>query len=314
MTAKIGFIGLGSMGSPIARRLVEGGFRLVVFDVRADVVESQVGNGIRRASSVQDVADQCEIVFTCLPDISSTRAVAVGPSGIGQGRRVRLLVNLGTTGSPLSREIEAALSQRSIVMLDAPMSGGVRGATLGTLSVMCSGPREAFQSVEKALGCFGSKVVFVGTATGVAQTMKLANNLISLGAFLLTGEALAMGVKAGLDPNVMLDVINAGTGRNTATTDKFPRHVLTRSFALGATTEVAAKDVRLAIAEAEALGVPVWVGNMVHQFFTFALSQGEGPKDYTRLVELVEHWAGIEIRGGDSAASGRTSAESAVHS
>jgi 3-hydroxyisobutyrate dehydrogenase-like beta-hydroxyacid dehydrogenase len=297
MTASIGFIGLGSMGLPMSRRLLERGYAVTIFDVRQDAFKTLMPLGGKPAASVREVADQCEIVFVCLPENAICREVTLGADGVVTGKTVRLLVNLGTHGSPLSQEMAAAFAKRSVVMIDAPVSGGIRGAAQGTLSVMVSGPRDAFGEIEPMLKCFGTSVLHLGEKVGVAQTMKLANNLISLGTFLLAAEAMTMGVKAGLDPEVMLDVINAGTGRSVVTTDKFPRHILTRTFAFGASTKVAAKDVRLAVAEAESLGVPVWVGDMVDQFFTFALTQGSGPKDFSTLVQLVEGWAGVEIKG-----------------
>jgi 3-hydroxyisobutyrate dehydrogenase-like beta-hydroxyacid dehydrogenase len=300
MTVSLGFVGLGSMGLPLTRRLLEQRHSVTVFDIKPENIKALVEKGATPATSVREVADRCDIVFGCLPNNASCRAVAIGPGGVIEGNRTKLFVNLGTTGSPLSQEIAKALGKKSIDTIDAPVTGGVRGATLGTLAVMVSGSKTVFTEIEPVLKCFGSSVTFVGEKIGVAQTMKLANNLISLGVFVLTAEAMTMGVKAGLDPADMLEVINAGTGRNSASVDKFPRYILTRSFNLGSTTEVAGKDIRLAVAEAESLGVPVWVGNVVNQFFTFALSQGKGPEDYTRLVELLEQWTGVEIRSSDT--------------
>lgn len=299
MSEVVGFVGLGSMGAHMARRLVEAGHDVLVFDLKPEAVAAAAAQGARVADSVRAVADGADIVFASLPDNDACRAVAIGPGGIVEGGRVRIFVNLGTSGSALSRELAARFGEKSIAFVDAPVTGGMRGARDGTLTIMASGPQAAFERVEPLLGHLGAHIFFVGEIVGGAQTMKLANNMLSLTAFVVTGEALAMGVKAGLDPKLMLDILNVGTGRNTATSDKYPRYILTRNFDLGSTTDVAAKDIKLAVAEAEDFGVPVGVGGATRQYFMFALSQGDGPKDYTRIVEHLENWTNTKLSSSD---------------
>lgn len=307
MAASIGFIGLGAMGAPMVRRLLMHGYQVTVFDLKAESLAALVADGAKSAASVHSVADQCDIVFISLPNNPACQAVALEPNGLIAGGKMRLLVNLGTHGSQLSREIAKAFSDKSVRVLDAPVTGGAKGAAQGTLTVMVSGPRPSFDDIEPLLKCIGTRIVFVGESIGSAQTMKLANNLLSLSAFILTAEAMALGMKGGLDPEVMLEVINSGTGRNTATSDKFPRVVLNRKFNLGATTAGAARDIALGIQEAEALGVPLWLGSATHQFFSFALSQGDGPNDYSTLVKYQERWTGVEMRLMSAASNDRAS-------
>lgn len=295
MAASLGFIGVGAMGLPMASRLVDAGHAVLVFDVRPQGVDALVARGATSGRSARDVADQCEIVFASLPSNDACEHVVLGTDGVVAGAAMRTFVNLGTHGSQLSRTIADALAARSIVSIDAPVTGGVVGARAGTLTIIVSGPEAVFRRIEPLLACMGGNVFYVGDIVGGAQTMKLANNLLSLAAFVLTGEALAMGVKAGLDPSLMLDVINKGTGRNTATSDKFPRVVLSRTFDLGATTAGAARDIALGLEEAASLGVPMWVSSTVAQFFAFAMSQGEAKQDYSTLVRHFERWAGVEI-------------------
>jgi 3-hydroxyisobutyrate dehydrogenase-like beta-hydroxyacid dehydrogenase len=222
---QIGFIGLGNMGFPMARRLIEARHHLVVFDQRKQTMDKLVALGAQAASSPKDVADRVETVMASLPSLQASLDVATGKDGVIEGKRVRRFVDLSTVGSHMAVRIHDLLAKRNLVQLDSPVSGGVGGAEKGTLAVMVSGPRDDFEAVRGALDVIG-KVFFIGEKPGSAQTMKLANNLLSATAVVATSEAVVMGVKAGLDPAVMIDVINAGSGMNTASRDKFPRSIL----------------------------------------------------------------------------------------
>src|ERR1700675_3528635 len=226
---EIGFIGLGKMGFPMARRLVEAGHQLIVFDQRKEAVDRLVALGAKAASSPKDVADRAETVLASLPSLQASLEVATGTGGVIEGKRVKRFVDLSTVGSHMAVRIHDLLAKRNIVQLDSPVSGGVGGAEKGTLAVMVSGPRADFDAVKPALGVIG-KVFFIGEKPGSGQTMELANNFLSATAVAATSEAVVMCVKAGLDPAVMIDVINSGSGLNTASRDKFPRAVLPRSF------------------------------------------------------------------------------------
>src|SRR5579859_629781 len=228
----IGFIGLGRMGFPMARRLIEAGHNLVAYDTRREAVEKLVALGATAATSPKDVADKVETVMASLPSLDISLNVATGKDGVIEGSRVKRLVDLSTTGSQMAVRIHDALKQRNIVQIDSPVSGGVAGAEKGTLAVMVSGPRAEFDLLKPALDVIG-KVFFISEKPGAGQTMKLANNYLSATAMVATSEAVVMGVKAGLDPKVMIDVINAGSGLNTASRDKFPRSVLPRTFLFG---------------------------------------------------------------------------------
>src|SRR6202043_2305082 len=158
-----------------------------------------------------------------------------GENGVSEGKRVKRFVDLSTVGSHMAARIFDSLAKRNIVQLDSPVSGGVGGAEKGTLAVMVSGPKADFESLKPVLDVIG-KVFFIGEKPGSAQTMKLANNFLSATAIVATSEAVVMGVKAGLDPAIMIDVINSGSGMNTASRDKFPRSVLPRTFDFGFAT------------------------------------------------------------------------------
>ena len=301
MSEVFGFIGLGNMGGPMARRLIAAGHQLVVHDPNVAAVEALVALGAQAAPSPAAVADRTDTVFASLPVPAIVEKVVLGENGLVGGNKIRRFVDLSTTGATTSTRIAAALGERDIVHLDSPVSGGVAGAQKGTLAVMVSGPRADFDALKPALDQIG-KVFFIGEAAGLAQTMKLANNLLSATALAATAEAVVMGVKAGIDPAIMIDVINAGSGRNSASQDKFPRAILPRTFDFGFATALMYKDLRLCMEEAEAIGVQMWVGNAVKQLWQLANSQIGPNSDFTQIVEVPERWAGVEVRAAAPAA------------
>jgi 3-hydroxyisobutyrate dehydrogenase-like beta-hydroxyacid dehydrogenase len=290
----LGFIGLGQMGFHMARRLIEAGHRLVVLDQRPEAVGRLTALGARQCASPRDMADEVDTILASLPTPDVVLAVATGRNGVIEGKRVRRFIDLSTTGAVMAKRIFDALKARGSVQIDSPVSGGVTGAAKGTLAVMVSGPREEVKTVEPALSVLG-KVFFISERPGAGQTMKLCNNFLSAAAMTATSEAMVMGVKAGLDPRLMLDVINAGSGRNTATEDKFGRVVLPRLFNLGFTTGLMTKDVKLCLAEAEALGVPMEVGEAVSRMLQLACDEIGPDKDLTTVIQTVERRAGVEV-------------------
>lgn len=290
----IGFIGLGNMGQPMARRLIEAGHGLIVYDTRNDAVAPLVALGAQLASSPADVADRVETVMASLPTPQIVAKVATGEGGVIHGKRVKRFIDLSTTGARAAADIAAQLAAGNIVQIDSPVSGGVGGAKKGTLAVMVSGPQEHIDLVKDALSVFG-KVFVVGAKPGMAQTMKLANNFLSATAMAATAEAVAMGVKAGLDAAVMIDVINAGSGRTTASDGKFPKAILPRTFNYGFGTALMLKDVRLCVEEAKALDAPHEVMSTVLDQWEATNSEFGGESDFTVIVQMIERRAGVII-------------------
>lgn len=237
----IGFIGLGNMGLPIACRLAEAGHRVVVFDIRAAVVDDAVEEGAEAAGSAADVADRVATVMASLPTPQASVEV-VGAVAARSG--IRRFVDFSTVGSHTAQRNSALLASHGVAALDSPVSGGVHAAQAGTLAVMVSGPRSEFDECGPAFDAIG-RATYISAKPGAAQTMKLVNNLIAASSLAVTAEALAMGVKAGLDAQTMIDVLNAGSGGTHASRDKFPRAVLPRTFDYGFATGLMVKDVRL---------------------------------------------------------------------
>ncbi|MGY3693251.1 3-hydroxyisobutyrate dehydrogenase-like beta-hydroxyacid dehydrogenase [Bradyrhizobium sp. USDA 3240] len=294
---EIGFIGLGKMGFPMARRLIEAGHRLTVFDTSKEALDRLVALGAATATSPKDIADRVETVMASLPSLQASLEVATGAGGVIEGKRVRRFIDLSTVGSQMAVKIHDLLAKKNIVQIDSPVSGGVSGAEKGTLAVMVSGPRADFELVKAALDVIG-KVFFIGIKPGSGQTMKLANNFLSATAMVATSEAVVMGVKSGLDPAVMIDVINAGSGMNTASRDKFPRSVLPRSFDFGFATGLMVKDVRLAVEEMRSLGLSMEVAEAVGRLWEVII-RDEGPdSDFTAAIKPIEKAAGVIVGGG----------------
>jgi 3-hydroxyisobutyrate dehydrogenase-like beta-hydroxyacid dehydrogenase len=293
---QLGFVGVGRMGGPMASRLLDAGHSLCVFDTNAEAVGSLVARGATSAGSAAEVASQAEIVFMSLPTPPIVQSVSLGEGGVLRGSRVKTLIDLSTTGPSVAGVVARAAGERAVAWVDSPVSGGVTGARAGTLAVMVSCAKATFDDIDPILKTFG-KTFYVGDKPGLAQIAKLANNLLAAAALVVSSEAVAMGVKAGLDARVLIDIINAGSGRNSATQDKFPRSILPRTFDFGFATGLSYKDVRLCVDEAEALGVPMVAGAAVRQMLAITQAKFGADSDFTSIAKVVEEWAGVEIKG-----------------
>ena len=290
-----GFVGVGKMGTPMSTRLLAAGKKVCVYDRDEQAIAGMVKAGAQRSASAAAVASTAETVFLSLPNPTIVESVALGKLGVIEGTKVKRVVDFSTIGPRTAGIVAKALGERGIAYVDAPVSGGLAGARNGTLAVMVSCPKPIYTELESVLKTFG-KVFHLGESAGQAQTMKLANNLLAAAALAVSSEAMVMGVKAGLDPKVMLDVINAGSGRNSATQDKFPRSVLPGTFDFGFATGLSYKDVRLCIDEAESLGVPMVVGAAVRQMLAVTNALYGADSDFTSICRVVETWAGVEVR------------------
>ncbi|HZI81389.1 MAG TPA: NAD(P)-dependent oxidoreductase [Vicinamibacterales bacterium] len=292
--ALLGFVGVGRMGGPMASRLLDAGHSLVIFDTNAAVMKPLADRGVTIAASPAEVASKAEVVFLSLPTPPVLQAVAI--DGVLNGTAVKTMIDLSTTGPSVAKVVARAAADKGVAWVDSPVSGGITGATKGTLAVMVSCPKAVFEQVDPLLKVFG-KTFHVGEKPGLAQIAKLANNLLAASAIVLTSEAVVMGVKAGLDAKVLIDIINAGSGRNSASQDKFPKAILPRTFDFGFATGLSYKDVRLCLEESEALGVPMVAGAAVRQMLAITNARFGPDSDFTCIAKVVEEWAGVEIKG-----------------
>jgi 3-hydroxyisobutyrate dehydrogenase-like beta-hydroxyacid dehydrogenase len=291
---KIAFIGVGRMGSGMVARLMAAGHELTLFDPNPQATASLRAQGAAVADSIGSAAAGTSVVMASVPGPADARAAA---AAVAQAGGARIFVDLSTSGPAAAQAIAELLRPAGIAAIDAPVSGGVKGAANGKLAIMASGPRAALEKVQPLLAEMG-KVFLVGEKPGLGQTVKLANNLMSAASLAIAAEAMAMGVKAGVDPAAMLEILNVSSGRNSATQDKIPKHVLNGKFDFGFANALSFKDVRLCLEEAEALGVPMVVGAAVRQMLSITQQTFGKDADCTDMVRVVEQWAGCEIRSG----------------
>jgi 3-hydroxyisobutyrate dehydrogenase-like beta-hydroxyacid dehydrogenase len=292
-TTDYGFIGVGRMGGHMARRLLAAGHSLTVFDTSKEALDELAKSGAQVAGSALEVANATEVAFLSLPTPDVVQKVCSGLTG---AKKAKIIADCSTTGPKVARIAQAELAKAGITYVDVPVSGGMKGAKDGTLAVMVSGPKASYAKIENVLKNFG-KVFFCGEGAGQAQVMKLANNLLAAAVIVLSSEAIAMGVKAGLNARQMCDVINAGSGRNSATQDKFPKSVLPGTFDFGFATGLSYKDVRLCLEEADAQGVPMIAGAAVFQMLGVTKARFGADSDFTSIARVYEEWAGVEMRG-----------------
>ena len=289
----VGFLGLGRMGAGMSARLIGHCDRLLVHDIAEDAVAALVAQGAEAAGSAEALGQRCDIVFTSLPTPAIVREAILGPDGIAAGGSPRIVCDLSTSGPRLAAELAEALAPRGIASFDAPVSGGIARAHDGTLSLMVAGPEAEYEELRQLLERFGTPF-YMGATPGAGQTMKLVNNLLGAVAIGVTAEGMAFGIKAGLDPARMIEVLNQSTGVNSATRDKWPKSVLPRTFDFGFAAALSLKDTRLLMDEAEAAGVPLPLGAIVQEYLERTLER-EGPDaDFTAIAKVVEEAAGLD--------------------
>ncbi len=286
----LGFIGLGRMGGPMSARLLAAGHQVVGYDLDAAASARFAEQGGTVAASIGALAETAEIVFLSLPtpDIVEGAVAELGGA-------VRICTDLSTSGPAAAQRIAETLAARGIASIDAPVSGGIPGAVAGKLALMGSGPETAWVEVEPLLKTFGTPF-FMGQVPGAGQTMKLVNNLMGACAIAITAEGMTIGAKAGLDPARMIDVLNVSSGRNSGTLDKWPKVGLSRTFDWGFATGLCLKDVRLCLAEAEALGVPLGVGSAVAALLERTAATLGSDSDFTEMTRIVEADAGLDLK------------------
>lgn len=251
----VGFIGVGHLGAPMAQCLLEHGVHVAAVDRNASALEALSAVGAERANSAAELADTVETIFLCLPTPAAVADVVLGKRGIACGSRVRTVVDFSTTGPEVATRISQKLHASTIDYVECPVTGGVARARRGDLTLLACGPEAAIARANSVLGLLG-RVYNLGSTPGAAQMMKLVNNALSATAFALTAEVVIAGAKFGLDAATMIEVLNAGSGRNSATEDKFPEQILNGRYQVGFTFELVLKDLELFMAKAARLGAP----------------------------------------------------------
>ena len=295
MTDRIGFIGLGIMGKPMARNLLKAGYPLTVWNRSQPAIEELVGDGASPGSSPEDVAHQSDVIITIVTDSPDVEKVALGPKGIIEGGRPGLVhIDMSTISPAVTRRIASRLAEKGVEMLDAPVSGGDTGAQAGTLSIMVGGKEETFQRCRPIFEVLGRTIVHCGPS-GAGQTVKLCNQIVVALNNLAMCEALVFATKAGVDTRRMLEAVGAGAASSWALLNLAPR-VLARDFRPGFKVAHQQKDLRLALETAEQQAVPLPGTSLVHQLFAAIEAEGLGAEGTQALVKALEKLAGVEVR------------------
>ncbi|HHV94827.1 MAG TPA: 2-hydroxy-3-oxopropionate reductase [Firmicutes bacterium] len=295
---KLGFIGLGIMGKPMAKNLLKAGYELVVYDINEEPVKELVELGAKPGASSKDVAERSEVVITMLPNSPEVREVALGKNGIIEGAKPGTIVIDMSSISPIaSQEIAAELAKRGITMLDAPVSGGEPKAIDGTLAIMVGGPKDAFEKVKDILLCMGSSAVLVGDI-GSGNVTKLANQIIVALNIAAVSEAMVLAVKAGTDPEKVFQAIRGGLAGSTVLDAKMPM-ILERNFKPGFRIELHIKDLLNALETAHSVGVPLPLASQVLEYMQALKVDGKAKDDHGGLIQFYEKLAKVEVKKKD---------------
>jgi len=295
MTDRIGFIGLGIMGKPMARNLLKAGYPLTVWNRSQPGIEELVRDGASPGSSPRDVAHRSDMIITIVTDSPDVEKVALGPKGIIEGGRPGLIhIDMSTISPAVTRRIASRLAEKGIEMLDAPVSGGDTGAQAGTLSIMVGGKEETFQRCRPIFEVLGRTIVHCGP-NGAGQTVKLCNQIVVALNNLAMCEALVFATKAGIDTRRMLEAVGAGAASSWALLNLAPR-VLARDFRPGFKVAHQQKDLRLALETADQQAIPLPGTSLVHQLFAAVEAEGLGAEGTQALVKALEKLAGVEVR------------------
>lgn len=287
-TPWIGFVGLGNMGAPMCLRLLRQGYRVGVFDIDATRVALLVESGAQNMASIAELGAACTVVMLSLPTSAIIEHVVLGPEGLAVAmRNESVLIDLSSAQPSSTRRIASALATRGIAMLDAPVSGGVPRARDGTLAVMVGGDRAIFERCRPILAAISTLQFHVGSV-GSGDLMKALNNLLSATTLASAAEVVLLAEHAGLDPAQFIEVVNASSGRSNSTEVKFPRYILTRTFADGFALALMHKDVQIALQAAAELNFPLPIGSVVANLWHAAADAGFGQEGHTAIYKHLE--------------------------
>jgi 2-hydroxymethylglutarate dehydrogenase len=294
MALSTGFIGVGNMGNPMAFNVLKAGFTMTVFDVHAPAMENLIQAGARKAGSAPDVVDGADIVLTSLPASPDVEAVYLQPGGlVDRAKPGTILIDLSSVLPSTPKKIEPRAKARGVHFLEAPVSGGVTGARAATLAIMVGGDAEPLARATPVLKAIGPNIFHVGTV-GAGNTVKAINNMMSCVNALAMMEGLVLGVKAGLDPMTIYEVVKASSGGSKAL-ERIPRAIMPRDFAPGFKVALMNKDLETFNAIAKELHVPVSFSNVAQRYEQAALAAGLGEQDTTSVLQIIERLAAFQV-------------------
>jgi 2-hydroxy-3-oxopropionate reductase len=292
---KIGFIGAGIMGKPMAKNLIKAGYNLVVYDINKEPVKELVSLGAEEGFSPKDVAERTDVIITMLPDSPQVEEVILGVNGVLEGaRRGSVIIDMSSIAPAVSKEIAKRAEEKGIEFLDAPVSGGEPKAIDGTLSIMVGGKKEVLDRCYEILNKMGSSITLCGDV-GSGNITKLANQIIVALNIAAMSEALVLGTKAGVDPEVIYRAVRGGLAGSTVLDAKTPM-VLNRNFTPGFKIDLHIKDLKNAIATAHEVGVPLPLTSQIMEILQALKVDGKGQMDHGAIVQFYEKLTKVEVK------------------
>jgi len=293
---KVGFIGLGAMGKPMALNLLKAGHLLVVNDVNAKAVEELILAGAKKAESPKLLAEQVEVVITMLPNGGIVEQVLLGEQGVLAGAGDGFgIIDMSSVAPGFTQKMARLAAQTGVCYLDAPVSGGVKGAAEGTLTIMVGGDEQALARYQGLFQILGKKIHHIG-AVGAGDAVKIVNNLMLAINMAGAAEAFALGTKMGLDPQVIFDIVSASSGNSYALSAKMPNFVFKGNFTPGFTVDLQYKDLELAVQTAKDVQVPMLLTNVVQQLYEQVRAAGLGKEDISAIIKPLETLCDIQVR------------------
>lgn len=293
--SKVGFIGLGTMGAPMAKNLLQAGHELTVFARRDEVRQEFTAAGAKLAETPADVARAADVIITIVTADAQVEEVTCGPSGVVEGASAgKVLIDMSTIGPDTTCRVGAKLAETGMQMLDAPVSGGPWGAEAGTLTIMVGGADEVFEKCRPILDAMGKNIVHLGPL-GAGQTVKLINQMMGAGIMALAGEGFVMAKRAGVNLDRFADVVETSSGNSAVFQARGKKFVLANDYDAKFRCDLMHKDILLAVELAQQMGVPVPLGSAALQQYMAALNQGHGGEDFAAVVKTCESAAGVKI-------------------
>ena len=297
MKKKIGFIGLGAMGKPMAKNLLKAGFDLTIHDLNLQAVEEIASLGARKASSPAETASGVEVIITILPADEEVKTVVLGPKGIIEGGKAgTILIDMTSLAPHTSKYVAVEVSKRGLKFLDAPVSGGTIGAENATLTIMVGGDKALLEEHKDVLLAMGKNIYHVGDV-GMGETIKMVNQMLVGNNIMAIAEAFVMGTKLGLDPEVIYQIIRVSSGNSVIFDQRVPNYILKGDFTQpGFALDLLRKDIGLAVESAKINKVPLFLTSQTFQLLTKASAEGLGKKDMSSVIEMFEKSVGITVR------------------
>lgn len=296
MGKKIGFIGLGVMGKPMAKNLLKAGYSLCVYDIVQEPVKELVGAGAKAARSAREVGEKSDIVITIVPSSKEVKEVYLNEDGVLAGIKAgRIMIDMSTIDPIVSQEVAAAAKKKNVEMLDGPVSGGQGGAIEGTLTIMVGGKEEIFEQCKDILAAMGKNIYYCGPV-GSGEISKIVNNMVLAICMQATCEGMILGTKAGVQPKTLFEIISKSSGQNWALNTYMPKKAFKGDFEPGFMADLMYKDLDLAQDLASAYKVPILFGAEVRQIFEMARVTGKGRKDFSAILTTLEEIVGVKVR------------------